>query len=169
MIVKIDAGHGGIDPGVIDTKRNIKEKDANLETALTLKYLLEQQGIRVLLSRHDDTRPEYADRISQQGQQVTICVHYNSMGTYKCVYYQQGSDKSHNFATTLAYLCGIKLTRVWSSATEHRWGRLYIDDTKGLVVLWEVDSIDGYQDTKAYRMERCIQVVKAVKAHFGVN
>lgn len=50
----IDAGHGGIDGGALG-RSGVKESDINLEIALKLRTLLEQNGAIVLLTRDDDT------------------------------------------------------------------------------------------------------------------
>ncbi len=53
IIVVIDAGHGGWDPGAGDSELN--EKDANLVIALKAGDLLKQRGIRVEYTRKDDS------------------------------------------------------------------------------------------------------------------
>mgnify|MGYP000894022925 CR=1 FL=1 len=52
-VVVIDAGHGGRDPGKIGIG-NIVEKDINLSIAIRLKSLLEQNDIKVVMTREDD-------------------------------------------------------------------------------------------------------------------
>ncbi len=51
--VVLDSGHGGIDPGK-ESASGILEKDINLSIANKLKTLLEQAGIRVVMTRTDD-------------------------------------------------------------------------------------------------------------------
>ena len=74
MKVVIDAGHGGKDPGVVNTDNGFTEKQANLETALTLKYLLTQTGQEVELTRVDDSYPSFQDRTYKK-QRRCICIH----------------------------------------------------------------------------------------------
>lgn len=52
-VVVIDAGHGGKDPGKVGIN-NALEKDINLQIALRLKSLLEQNGVAVVLTREED-------------------------------------------------------------------------------------------------------------------
>lgn len=52
--VIIDAGHGGEDGGT-QSKEGMLEKDVNLDIALRIKKLLENQGINVILTRDTDT------------------------------------------------------------------------------------------------------------------
>ena len=47
---RVDAGHGGVDPGKIGVDDSL-EKDINLEIAERLKTILEQQDIRVVMTR----------------------------------------------------------------------------------------------------------------------
>lgn len=51
--VIIDAGHGGFDPGKVGVN-NALEKDINLSIALKLKSLLEQNDIRIIMTRETD-------------------------------------------------------------------------------------------------------------------
>jgi N-acetylmuramoyl-L-alanine amidase len=56
--VYIDAGHGGLDPGVVGTTasgRIVLEKDATLAVALRLESLLRADGFAVVMSRTQDT------------------------------------------------------------------------------------------------------------------
>jgi N-acetylmuramoyl-L-alanine amidase len=56
--VYIDAGHGGLDPGVVGTTasgRTVLEKDAALAVAVHLAGLLRSDGFRVVMARTQDT------------------------------------------------------------------------------------------------------------------
>lgn len=81
-LVVIDAGHGGKDPGAI--ARGYIEKDVVLGLALALRdRLLEEGGVRVALTRDDDSflilqeRPEIARRL---GADLFISIHADSSG-----------------------------------------------------------------------------------------
>ena len=52
-IVVIDAGHGGIDPGKVGVNDAL-EKEINLNIAMHLKDLLEQNDITVVMTREED-------------------------------------------------------------------------------------------------------------------
>jgi N-acetylmuramoyl-L-alanine amidase len=60
-LVVIDAGHGGSDPGTTSAG-GFYEKDINLQVALRVAALLEQNGIGVLMTRRDDRYPELEER-----------------------------------------------------------------------------------------------------------
>ncbi len=51
MRIVIDAGHGGIDAGVVGTTTGAKESDVNLEIAALLKDALSDNGFEVVLTR----------------------------------------------------------------------------------------------------------------------
>lgn len=53
ITVVIDPGHGGFDPGKVGVN-GAKEKDINLSIALKLKKLLEQNDVKVVLTRETD-------------------------------------------------------------------------------------------------------------------
>lgn len=53
IVIVIDPGHGGRDPGKVGLN-NILEKDINLSISLKLKKLLEQNDIKVYMTRVDD-------------------------------------------------------------------------------------------------------------------
>jgi N-acetylmuramoyl-L-alanine amidase len=86
-LVVIDAGHGGRDPGSIGQSRggaDVLEKDIVLALAIALRdELLAEGGIRVALTRDDDTivtlaqRPEIA---RQLGADLFLSIHADSAG-----------------------------------------------------------------------------------------
>lgn len=51
--VVIDAGHGGSDPGKVGVNQT-EEKEINLQIAMQLKELLEQEDIEVVMTREED-------------------------------------------------------------------------------------------------------------------
>ena len=58
--VLLDAGHGGNDPGKVSAS-GVKEKDINLAITLKCKSVLEQNGIKVILTRNNDCSLEDAN------------------------------------------------------------------------------------------------------------
>ena len=51
MKIVLDAGHGGMDGGVVGKKTGIKESDINLQITYALKSVLEDMGFEVVLTR----------------------------------------------------------------------------------------------------------------------
>ncbi len=81
-LVVIDAGHGGKDPGA--SGAGFREKEIVLGLAIALRdQLIEEGGIRVALTRDDDTflvleeRPEIARRLNAD---LFISIHADSSG-----------------------------------------------------------------------------------------
>lgn len=52
--VVIDAGHGGSDPGKVGINK-AEEKDINLKIAKKVKKILEKKGVKVIMTREEDT------------------------------------------------------------------------------------------------------------------
>ncbi len=87
-LVVIDPGHGGKDPGAVSGGR--REKDVVLALAHAVKdRLIEEGGIRVALTREDDTflvlqeRPEIARRMNAD---LFISLHADSAGEVDTAY-----------------------------------------------------------------------------------
>ena len=54
FVVVLDAGHGGIDGGVVGTNTGVKESDINLSITFLLKDLFESGGFNVVLTRQNN-------------------------------------------------------------------------------------------------------------------
>lgn len=78
--IVIDPGHGGKDPGCINQKLNLKEKDITLDISLMLKELLENDGFEAILTREKDKfipleeRPAIAN---SKNADLFISIHVN--------------------------------------------------------------------------------------------
>jgi len=78
-LVVIDPGHGGSDPGAV--VGNVNEKDLNLDVALRLRYLLEANGVRVVMTREDDTFVNLYARAgiaNEVDADLFISIHHNT-------------------------------------------------------------------------------------------
>ncbi|NQT20027.1 MAG: N-acetylmuramoyl-L-alanine amidase [Planctomycetes bacterium] len=82
LLVVLDAGHGGNDPGAV--VNGLQEKDINLEVTMQLKAILESKKFQVKLTRSDDTfislegRSAIANRLNAD---LFISIHANSEPT----------------------------------------------------------------------------------------
>jgi len=79
MVVVIDPGHGGEDPGAV--QNGINEKDLNLEMVFMLRDFLGEKGASVILTRDKDdyvTLKERVDIARENTANLFICVHNNS-------------------------------------------------------------------------------------------
>lgn len=91
IVVVIDPGHGGRDPGKVGIN-NILEKDINLCISMKLKNLLEQNDIKVYMTREDDNglysqsdaykkRADLDNRVDfihEKHADIAISIHENS-------------------------------------------------------------------------------------------
>ena len=67
--VVLDAGHGGGDPGKVGINK-AEEKDINLKIAKKVKKLLEKKGIKVIMTREEDTMLAKSKNGSQKVQDM---------------------------------------------------------------------------------------------------
>lgn len=82
--IVIDPGHGGHDPGMVNPRVKLMEKDVALDTAKRAKALLEAQGYKVILTREDDRYVDFADRATvadRHKADLFISVHFNATET----------------------------------------------------------------------------------------
>ena len=122
IILVIDPGHGGTDPGHLsnDTKHK-PEKDLNLDIALKLGKYIEENliNIDVHYTREDDTYPTLDDRVefaNNLNADYFISVHCN--GSPKSNIY--GTETHvHNWASTKA----VKLANEIEDQFKNRAGR----------------------------------------------
>jgi N-acetylmuramoyl-L-alanine amidase len=80
LVIVIDPGHGGKDPGAIG-KKGTHEKAMALDTSLRLKKLLEAQGHTVYMTRTTDKYVPLADRTKYANAKkadLFISIHYNA-------------------------------------------------------------------------------------------
>ncbi|MGD6894606.1 N-acetylmuramoyl-L-alanine amidase [Bacillus infantis] len=78
-IITIDPGHGGKDPGAIGN--GIYEKELNLSVGLKVQKLLEQKGIKVVMTRTGDTYPSLTERVNiakNSNSDAFVSIHGNS-------------------------------------------------------------------------------------------
>lgn len=83
MLVYLDPGHGGDEPGAI--AGGIKEKDINLKVALKIEKLLVANGYEVIMSRRTDKFVSLSNRAQEANKakaDIFVSVHHNSfLGT----------------------------------------------------------------------------------------
>jgi len=117
-LVVIDAGHGAADSGKVGIN-NALEKDINLAIALRLKELLEQQDVKVVMTREDDqgTYPQTGSNrkvrdmqkrveiINKEQPALTVSIHQNSFPDQSVsgaqTFYFEGSEEGKTAAEIL--------------------------------------------------------------------
>ena len=81
--IVIDAGHGGKDPGKINT-RGMREKTYALDIARRLQRTLTARGYNVIMTRSRDEfleLSERAERANAVGADVFVSLHFNAAGS----------------------------------------------------------------------------------------
>lgn len=79
MLIALDAGHGGSDPGAVYNKR--QEKDDNLRLAMAVGKILQNNGVDVVYTRENDiyeTPFKKATDANQAGADYFVSFHRNS-------------------------------------------------------------------------------------------
>lgn len=117
-VVAIDPGHGGYDPGKIGINEKL-EKDINLAISLKLRDALEQENIKVVMTRDADLSlnteeggskkssdmRHRVEMINQANPDICISVHQNSYTSKGVkgaqVFYYSKSEKGKQFAELL--------------------------------------------------------------------
>jgi N-acetylmuramoyl-L-alanine amidase len=81
IVVAIDAGHGGVDPGSVG-KRGTYEKHVTLSIARRLKERIDREpGMRAILTRDNDAFVEHRERIARARRQqadMFVSIHADS-------------------------------------------------------------------------------------------
>lgn len=131
-VVVLDAGHGAFDSGKVGVHGEL-EKDINLAIVKKLKFYLEQENVKVVLTREDDS-PLYSSTdsnkkmadmkariktIEESSPDIAISIHQNSYTAESVngaqVFYYTGSKKGEALAEVLQkrfdYVLGDKNRR----------------------------------------------------------
>ena len=97
--IVIDAGHGGKDPGAIG-KRFKKEKHLTLAISRKLKAMLEDRGLKVIMTRDSDafvSLPRRVEIANKSGADLFVSIHINASRTrslkgFECYYLSNAAD-----------------------------------------------------------------------------
>lgn len=98
-VIVVDAGHGGSDPGA--QRGDIQEKELTLAISEKLRAELQAKGVKVHMTRNDDTYVSLEDRVKLTNTvqpNAFVSVHINSLETNKQTtgietYYQNEQSK----------------------------------------------------------------------------
>lgn len=179
ILVVLDAGHGGKDPGAIGIDTKIKEKNMALDTVNRLDKLLREAGFKTYLTRKDDTyvglyeRPEIANGLNAN---AFVSVHYNASSnrkTYGLQVLYNGDDPfrdNKNFARIVQ----DKMIRVLNSPDKgiiHRPKLVVIRETKMPAILTEMGFLSNSIEerkigTSTYRQNAAKAMYEGIKAYF---
>ena len=102
MLIALDAGHGGSDPGAVYNGR--REKDDNLKLAMAVGDILKNEGMDVFYTRDNDiyeTPFKKATDANNSGADYFVSFHRNSgensnaASGVQVLIYSEGGEKEH--------------------------------------------------------------------------
>ncbi|BAY91828.1 N-acetylmuramoyl-L-alanine amidase [Tolypothrix sp. PCC 7601] len=105
MVVLIDPGHGGKDPGAIGIG-GVREKDIILPIGIRVAQILQQNGVQVIMSRNSDYFVSLEGRVVMAARaraDVFVSIHANSAGAGR---------PDVNGLETYYYDSGLSLARI---------------------------------------------------------
>ena len=110
VVIVVDPGHGGEDPGKVGVN-DVLEKDLNLQIAKKVKKLLEEAGIKIVMTRTNDKVPDAKKEdlnqrvqlINETKPTLALCIHQNSYPDAKIkgaqVFYHTITPEAEDVAT----------------------------------------------------------------------
>jgi N-acetylmuramoyl-L-alanine amidase len=151
LVVVIDPGHGGSDPGAVGLG-GLRETDVVLDISQKLAEMLEQSGIQVIMTRQDERtidlapRTQLANRISAD---LFVSIHANSVGGgrtevngVETYYYQSGNLLAQ-------YIQNSILQNFTMNNRGVKQARFYVlRNTQMPAVLVEVGFVTGSDDSR---------------------
>lgn len=159
--VCLDAGHGADDVGAANGERY--EKDDDLKLTLKIKEKLEAKGIKVYLTRDDDSDVTLKDRCKAANKRhctLFISVHRNSAEDKKANGIEAWVSKNpkgdetelaENLVESICELTGQQNRGVKKGFRDNSFGDYYINsDTDMPSLLLEVGFITNDKDNKAF-------------------
>jgi N-acetylmuramoyl-L-alanine amidase len=176
LLVVIDPGHGGKDPGAIGLG-GLQEKDVILPISLDVAKYLERQGVRVLLTRNSDYFVSLQGRtvMANQAQaNLFVSIHANSMGKGRPdvsgleVYYYGNSGLAKAIHRSILRTVNIRDRGV-------RRARFYVlRHSKMPATLVEVGFVTGNEDSaklsnSAYRSQMAQAIGRGILEYIQQN
>ncbi|HIK28007.1 MAG: N-acetylmuramoyl-L-alanine amidase [Oscillatoriaceae bacterium SKW80] len=149
VVVVIDPGHGGRDPGAIGIG-GLREKDVVLDISLQVSSILEQQGVQVVMTRTDDREIDLEPRV-QLAERVNatlfVSIHANAINMSRSdvngvetYYYSSGLGLARAIHNSMLQYTGARDRRV-------RQANFYVlRRTSMPAVLVEVGFVTGAED-----------------------
>jgi len=168
ILVTIDPGHGGKDPGAIGIG-GLREKDVVLDISLQVARLLEQQGVRVLMTRSNDRfislqgRTQMANRARAN---LFVSIHANAISLRRpevngleTYYYSSGQRLASAIHQSILQSVNIGDRRI-------RRARFYVLRNSSMpAVLVETGFVTGNRDAANLRNSNHRRQMAAAIAH----
>jgi len=186
LVVVIDPGHGGFDPGVLEG--DIEEADLNLAVALKLRDILERAGAVVVMTRTEDVdlvekgdRERYGsdvradlmkriEKVEESGAHLFLSLHCNHFGESRWrgaqTFYNASSEANRILAETIQ----TELVRVAGETDRQANGQVEIFILKHVTVpaaVIEFGFLSNPRDLKLLQDESYQQLL-AMAVFFGL-
>lgn len=185
MLVCLDPGHGGYDPGAVGPT-GLKEKDVTLAVTLETGFYLKGAGIDVVFTRTSDKTPWLADiskdlavrcRIANEGRaDLFVSIHCNSANSadaHGTEVYSLGSTGKGVGAAKLVQAELVKSLGLFSRGT--KTANFYVlRETKMPAVLTELAFISNPREEQllaqpGFQNSAALAIARAVANYFGVK
>ncbi len=176
VVVMLDPGHGGKDPGAIGIG-GLREKDIILPLAQQVAAILEQRGVKAILTRTDDYFVDLAPRVEMARRanvDVFVSIHANAIANRPDVngletyYYSSGQRLAQTIHSSILQNVGVKDRGV-------RRARFYVLRNNPMpAVLVEVGFVTGRQDaprlaTTAYENQMAQAIANGILQYIQQN
>lgn len=176
VVVMVDPGHGGKDPGAIGIG-GLQEKDVILSISQQVAALLEKQGIQAIMTRDSDYFVALAPRVEmarQAGANLFVSIHANSISNRPDVngletyYYGIGKPLAETIHNSILQNININNRRV-------REARFYVLRNSAIpATLVEVGFVTGTQDApklgdSTYQSEMASAIAKGIIQYIQQN
>ena len=177
IVVAIDPGHGGNDPGAVGIG-GIQEADIVLAIGRQVARLLEQSGVQAVLTRSDDTEIDLQPRVDtaeQVNANLFVSIHANSMGMERpdvngleTYYYSSGAALAQTIQNSMVSSLGMENRGV-------KQARFYvIRNTTMPSVLVETGFVTGSDDaprlaSAAYQTQMATAIARGILQYIQQN
>lgn len=170
LVVVIDAGHGGRDPGAVGIG-GLQEKGVVLDISQQVASLLEQQGVQAVMTRTDDREIDLEPRVAlaeRVNATLFVSIHANAIDMSRpdvsgieTYYYGSGERLARTIHNSILQNTGARDRRV-------RQARFYVlRRTSMPAVLVEVGFVTGAEDAArlsdpAYRSQMASAIAQGI-------
>jgi N-acetylmuramoyl-L-alanine amidase len=173
FVVVIDAGHGGMDGGVIGRRTGIKESDINLSITYLLKSAFEDAGFVVVLTRrtelglsidgrlwnkNDDMRKR-REIIQNSSADLVLSIHQNFLPSSSTVrggqvFYKKGAKESEKLALCVQDGINSVYTKHGVKKRSAKVGKYYmLECTNAPSLIVECGFLSSYEDEDLLRTD----------------
>jgi N-acetylmuramoyl-L-alanine amidase len=177
IVVIVDPGHGGKDPGAIGIG-GLREKDVILPIAQQVASLLEQQGIQAVMTRTSDYFVDLAPRVTmaeRANADLFVSIHANAVGPNRpdvsgleTYYYSNGQRLAQTIHNSILQSMDVKNRGV-------RRARFYVLRKSSMPsVLVEVGFVTGREDAAklsnpTYRSQMAQAIARGILQYIQQN